>query len=61
VTDDLELLIVAMARHHHCSLAAATRQIRDLIAKHARSIVSQVRRMATTIMAFAAGSLRASA
>ena len=35
VTDDLELLIAAMAReaahHHHCSLAAATRQIRDLV------------------------------
>jgi hypothetical protein len=37
VTDDLELLISAMARHqahqHHCSLAAATRQIRDLVAE----------------------------
>jgi hypothetical protein len=32
VTDDLELLIAEMARHqahrHHCSLPAATRQIR---------------------------------
>lgn len=37
MTDDLELLIAAMARHqahhHHCSLAAATRQIRDLVAE----------------------------
>jgi hypothetical protein len=37
VTDDLELLIAAMAREvahrHHCSLAAATRQIRDLVAE----------------------------
>jgi len=37
VTDDLELLISAMARevahHHHCSLAAATRQIRALVAE----------------------------
>jgi len=37
VTNDLELLIAAMAReaahHHHCSLAAATRQIRDLVAE----------------------------
>ena len=36
VTDDLELLIAAMARHrahhHQCSLATATRQIRDLVA-----------------------------
>ena len=36
VTDDLELLIAAMAReaahHHHCSLATATRQIRSLAA-----------------------------
>jgi hypothetical protein len=36
VTDDLELLIAAMAlhqaHHHHCSLATATRQIRDLVA-----------------------------
>jgi hypothetical protein len=36
VTDDLELLIAEMARHqahhHQCSLAAATRQIRDLMA-----------------------------
>jgi hypothetical protein len=36
VNDDLELLIAAMARHqahhHQCSLAAATRQIRDLAA-----------------------------
>jgi len=35
VTDDLELLISAMARqvahHHHCSLAAANRQIRSLV------------------------------
>jgi hypothetical protein len=35
MTDDLELLIVAMAhhqaQHHHCSLAAATRQIRGLV------------------------------
>jgi hypothetical protein len=37
VTDDLELLIAAMARevahHHHCSLAAARRQIRSLVAE----------------------------
>jgi len=37
VTDDLELLIAAMARHqahhHHCSRAAATRQIRGLVAE----------------------------
>jgi hypothetical protein len=37
VTDDLELLITAMARHqahyHHCSLATATRQIRTLFAE----------------------------
>ena len=36
MTDDLELLIAAMAshqaHHHQCSLAAATRQIRDLVA-----------------------------
>jgi hypothetical protein len=36
VTDDLECLLAAMAReaahHHHCSLAAVTRQIRDLVA-----------------------------
>ena len=36
VTDDLELLITAMAReeahHRQCSLAAATRQIRGLAA-----------------------------
>jgi hypothetical protein len=36
VIDDLELLIAALARekahHHHCSLAAATRQIRGLCA-----------------------------
>jgi hypothetical protein len=35
VTDDLELLIAAMAReaahHHRCSLAAARRQIRGLV------------------------------
>jgi hypothetical protein len=35
VTHDLELLIAAMAREaahrHQCSLAAATRQIRDLV------------------------------
>jgi len=35
LTDDLELLIAEMARHqahhHHCSLAAATRQIRALL------------------------------
>jgi len=35
VTDDLELLIATMARpqahHHRCSLAAATRQIRELV------------------------------
>jgi hypothetical protein len=35
VTDDLELLIEAMAREaahrHHCSLTAATRQIRRLV------------------------------
>jgi len=37
VTDDLELLITAMARHqahhHHCSLDTATRQIRSLVAE----------------------------
>jgi hypothetical protein len=37
VTDDLELLIVEMARHqahhHKCSLAEATRQIRALVAE----------------------------
>ena len=37
VTDDLELLITEMARHqahrHHCSLAAATRQISTLVAE----------------------------
>jgi hypothetical protein len=36
VDDDLELLITAMARHqahyHQCSLAVATRQLRDLVA-----------------------------
>jgi hypothetical protein len=36
VTDDLELLIAEIARHqahhHQCSLAAATRQIRALVA-----------------------------
>jgi hypothetical protein len=35
VTDDLELLIMVMAReaahHHQCSLATATRHIRDLV------------------------------
>jgi hypothetical protein len=37
MTDDLELLITAMARHqaHHqqCSLDAASRQIRSLVAE----------------------------
>ena len=37
MTDDLELLITAMARYqahyHHCSLATATRQIRALVAE----------------------------
>jgi hypothetical protein len=37
VTDDLELLIAAMARetahHHQCSLATAIRQIRSLVAQ----------------------------
>ena len=37
MTDELELLITAMARevahHHQCSLAAATRQIRGLVAE----------------------------
>jgi hypothetical protein len=37
ITDDLELLITAMARHqahdHQCSLAAATRQIRSFVAE----------------------------
>ena len=37
MTDDLELLIEAMVREvahrHHCSLAAATRQIRGLVAE----------------------------
>jgi hypothetical protein len=37
MTDDLELLIAAMARHqahhHQCSLATATRQIRGLSAE----------------------------
>jgi hypothetical protein len=37
VTDDLELLISAMAHHqahrHQCSLATATRQIRGLVAE----------------------------
>ncbi len=37
VSDDLELLIAEMARHqahhHQCSLAAATRQIRSLVAE----------------------------
>lgn len=37
VTDDLEQLIDAMARHqaqhHGCSLATATRQIRSLVAE----------------------------
>lgn len=37
MTDDLEHLIEAMARHqahhHRCSLAAATRQIRALVAE----------------------------
>ena len=37
MTDDLERLIAEMAReaahHHHCSLAAVTRQIRDLVAE----------------------------
>ena len=33
MTDDLELLIAAMARHHQCSLATATRQIRRLVAE----------------------------
>jgi hypothetical protein len=37
MTDDLELLIAAMARHqahnHQCSFAVATRQIRDLVAE----------------------------
>jgi hypothetical protein len=37
VTDDLELLIAEMARdqahHHQCSLAAATWQIRALVAE----------------------------
>ena len=37
VTNDLEILITEMARHqahhHHCSLAAATRQICALIAE----------------------------
>ena len=36
MSDDLELLIMAMARHqahhHQCSLATATRQIRSLAA-----------------------------
>jgi len=32
VTDDRERLIAAMARHQQWSLAAATRQIRDLVA-----------------------------
>jgi hypothetical protein len=37
VTDDLELLLVEMARHqahhHQCSLTEATRQIRALVAE----------------------------
>ena len=37
ITDDLELLISEMAQHqahhHQCSLAAATRQIRGLVAE----------------------------
>ena len=37
VTDNRAMLIAAMARHqahqHHCSLAAATRQIRALVAE----------------------------
>jgi hypothetical protein len=37
MTDDLEILIAAMAReaahHHQCSLATATRQIRGLVAQ----------------------------
>jgi len=32
LTDDLELLIATMAYYHHCSLATATRQMRDLVA-----------------------------
>lgn len=37
MTDDLEILITEMAHrqshHHHCSLAAATRRIRSLVAE----------------------------
>jgi hypothetical protein len=37
MTDNLDLLITSMACHqahyHQCSLAAATRQIRDLVAE----------------------------
>lgn len=37
MTDDLELLIAALARHqahrHQCTLAEATRQIRRLVAE----------------------------
>jgi hypothetical protein len=62
VTDDLELLIAEMARyqahHHHCSLAAATRQMRALLARsRPRSIAPLARRMATTIEIFVVGCL----
>jgi hypothetical protein len=61
-TDDLELLIAGMAReaahHHQCSLAAATRQIRCLVARsRARRSVPQARRMATMIRASVASLL----
>jgi hypothetical protein len=62
VTDDLELLIAAMARHqahhHHCSLAAATRQIRDLVAEARAEYRAAGVPTATTIAASAAGCWR---
>jgi hypothetical protein len=53
VTDDLELLLVEMARHqahhHHCSLTEATRQIRALVAEAREEYHAAALRMATTI------------
>jgi len=57
--DDLELLITAMAReaahYHHCSLAAATRQIRDLVAEARAKYRAAGCPTATTIKASVAG------
>ena len=63
MTDDLDLLITSMAREaaHHCSLAAATRQIRDLVAEARAEYHAAGGLTATTIAASVAGSSAARA